>query len=157
MTTTAHDTFCDCYACLTAMATTIQDLPKVALVDLDLFDDNSTEATDEEPAPQPCLRCGRPLHAAASRTAGYGPTCLRKIHAAERAAAELVKPDQLALAIELVEDGAVVPVTGHRFLTLASDNVTRYETDPYTQTCTCLAGQYGRRCKHIIAATLIAA
>ena len=28
----------------------------------------------------------------------------------------------------------------------------RYETNAYRQTCTCMAGQYGRMCKHLRAA-----
>lgn len=153
-TTTGHDTFCDCQACVDAQVATIHALPNNAgPVTLDDFDDQQ----DDDPASAPCLRCGRRLTDPKAIARGYGRTCARRIHDAELAAVDLVKPSQLADAVELVETGSVVPVAGHRFLTLASDGVTRYETDPYSQTCTCTAGQYGRRCKHIVAAALIAA
>jgi hypothetical protein len=58
-----------------------------------------------------CLRCGRRLSSAKSVATGYGPTCTRKVKAAAKA--EIVaqhKPQAIAKAEELIEQGGIVPL-----------------------------------------------
>lgn len=153
-TTTGHDTFCDCQRCVDAQVATIRSLPNNAgPVALDDFD---TE--DDQPASAPCLRCGRLLHSPKSIAVGYGPTCARKIAAAAKVVdLAAYKTEQVTKATELIASGALVPTGAHTFLTVASDGVTRYETDAYHQTCSCKAGQFGRKCYHLLSALILEA
>jgi hypothetical protein len=112
---------------------------------------------NETPKTCKCLRCGRALRSAASIAAGYGPTCGRKIRTAAQAAGH--KPAQVAKALELIEDGGLVPVkTRHNrvYMVVAANGTDRYLTA--RQACTCAAGlRGGYGCYHRIAAELVAA
>lgn len=103
-----------------------------------------------------CLRCGRALRSTKSTALGYGPTCHRKVR--EAAKAEIVaqyKPTQVAKAEELIEQGGIVAIRGHRvFQVVASDGTTTYKTAP--QGCTCAAGLKGKHvCYHRVAAHIL--
>jgi Family of unknown function (DUF6011) len=115
--------------------------------------------TTEQTSPAKCLRpgCGRKLTAPASIAAGYGPVCRRRIR---EAAADIevpdVKPEQHAKAVELIEAGGLVPsIRPGVFFAVSSDGSTTYITDTGAGTCTCKAGERGRRCYHLIAAGLV--
>lgn len=102
-----------------------------------------------------CQRCGRILRATASIARGYGRTCARRKR--QEAAAAGFKPAQVAKAVELIEQGGIVPLRGKRvFQVVASDGTGRYLTA--RESCTCKAGLKGRHvCYHRIAATMLAA
>lgn len=103
-----------------------------------------------------CKSCHRPLRAAQSVALGRGPVCQAKYEARIAAAAKTEPADRVAKAVELVEDGGVVR-DGFLWLATSSDGHTRYEVNPGAGdhgTCTCTAGQYGRRCYHVVAAVL---
>jgi uncharacterized Zn finger protein len=92
-----------------------------------------------------------------------GRTCATRTREVAQAAAELVKPDTLAKAIEDVEDGAVIDTrrvtsTGRRvFAVLSSTGDAVYLATPGGR-CTCKAGLRGKGlCRHAVAAALIAA
>lgn len=65
-------------------------------------------------------------------------------------------PEQIVKATQLIQRRAIVSA-GRTYIAVASDGVTRYEADPYRQTCTCTAGQHGHRCYHLAAAIALAA
>ena len=103
-----------------------------------------------------CLRCGRRLTSTKSVATGYGPTCTRKVKAAVKA--EIVaahKPQAIAKAEELIEQGGIVPIRGRRiFAVVASNGTDTYKTAP--QGCTCPAGIKGRYvCYHRVAAQIL--
>ncbi|GAA1111565.1 DUF6011 domain-containing protein [Streptomyces javensis] len=106
-----------------------------------------------------CLRCGRALRSAHSTALGYGPTCLRKVKAAALVHGQTSgdKPEQVAKATELIEQGGLVPLRARRvFQVVASDGVTTYRTA--AQACTCPAGLRGlHTCYHRIAAQIVTA
>lgn len=105
--------------------------------------------------PAKCLRCGRKLTASASL--GYGPVCRRRIRQAA-AATETpgVKPEQHAKAVELIEQGAIVPTSRPGvFRAVSSDGSVIYLA--HSATCTCPAGLRGRTCYHSVAVRLILA
>lgn len=106
-----------------------------------------------------CTRCGRGLRSAASVLAGMGRTCQRK--ARQEAAAKLILANYSAAQVESVKqvlaDGGVARVDRHRFEVVSSDGTRRYEVDTTRAACTCKAGENGRRCFHLAAATLAAA
>lgn len=105
-----------------------------------------------------CLRpgCGRKLTNPASRRAGYGPVCKRRIRQAVTSA--VAKDEQLAKAVELIEDGGIVPVSRPGvFAAASSDGTTIYVVDVNAGTCTCPAGQHGRYCYHLAAAQILTA
>jgi hypothetical protein len=104
-----------------------------------------------------CHRCGRLLTDPRRAAAGYGRTCATKIAQAAKAAALTEQPAQVEKAVQLVTDGGLVRVIGALFHAVSSDGSVRYEVTPVTGRCSCRAGQYGRRCYHLIAAELIAA
>ncbi|MFF4409827.1 DUF6011 domain-containing protein [Streptomyces sp. NPDC001404] len=103
-----------------------------------------------------CLRCGRALRSALSTATGYGPTCLRRIKAAARRIADH-KPALVAKAIDLIDQGGLVPLRGRRvFQAVASNGTSTYKTA--AQACTCPAGIRGlHTCYHRIAAQIVAA
>lgn len=91
-----------------------------------------------------CLRCGRTLRV----STGYGPVCRAKIRRAamETALAEMT-PVQAAKAIELIRDGAVVPMRRSGVYQVASsDGSVVYLV--HTAGCSCKAGIHGRLCYH---------
>lgn len=105
-----------------------------------------------------CLRCHRVLRSAKSVASGYGPTCTRKVR--ESARAEIIathKPAQVAKAVELIEQGGIIPLRARRIFTvISSDGTHAYKTAP--QACTCPAGVKGRFvCYHRIAAQIVTA
>lgn len=103
-----------------------------------------------------CLRCGRVLRSAKSVSAGYGPTCGRKIRTATNTPAVTAhKPQAIAKATELIEQGGILPLRGRRvFTVISSDGTSSYLTAP--QGCTCAAGIKGRYvCYHRVAATIL--
>jgi len=106
-----------------------------------------------------CTRCGRGLRSAASVLAGMGRTCQRK--ARQEAAAKLIlasySPVQVEKVQELLRDGGVQRVDRTTWLAVASNGVDRYEVSTAHASCTCKAGQNGRACYHLAAATLAAA
>lgn len=113
--------------------------------------------------------CGRMLKAKASVARGRGPKCQaryeREIEAAlETLAAYLAEAytaEQVSKATELIEESGIVdhgvPAfrigAQHRYLAVSSDGAKRYQTT--ADSCTCKAGQYGRRCYHRAAATIL--
>lgn len=106
-----------------------------------------------------CHRCGRRLTSAASVARGYGRTCRAKV----REAANVVdlteyKAFQVAKAAELIEQGGIVP-TGRRdlYLAVSSDGTARYMVDAVERSCSCPAGDKGRRCYHLLAADILTA
>lgn len=106
-----------------------------------------------------CKRCKRVLRSAESIARGYGRHCAR-MHRREEAA-KLVLANYSAAQVESVKqvlaDGGVQRVDRHRFEVVASDGVRRYEVDTTHASCTCKAGEHGRRCYHVAAAQLLAA
>lgn len=105
-----------------------------------------------------CLRCRRVLRSAKSIATGYGPTCTRKVRAAAKT--ELItayKPQQIAKAQELIEQGGIIPLRArHIFTVISSDGTNSYKTAP--QACTCPAGLKGKFvCYHRIAAQIVTA
>jgi hypothetical protein len=109
--------------------------------------------------PTRCLRCGRKISAPASVSAGYGPVCrslIRKAVATIRI--EDVSDAQHSKAVELIEAGGLVPSARPGvFFAVSSDGTTNYITDTGAGTCTCKAGERGRRCYHLIAGHLVGA
>jgi hypothetical protein len=108
-----------------------------------------------------CMRpgCGRKLTSAVSIAAGYGPVCLRKIRAAAAAVVlEGVKPEQHAKALELIEDGGLVPAgRPGLFLAASSDGSASYLVDVPFGTCLCKAGQKGHACYHLAGGRIMTA
>jgi hypothetical protein len=103
-----------------------------------------------------CLRCGRALRSAKSTATGYGPTCTRKVKAAAVTQATSFKPAQIAKAVELIEQGGVIPLRRNVFRTVSSDGTRSYLTAP--QACNCAAGLKGKHmCFHRIAAQIVTA
>jgi len=103
-----------------------------------------------------CARCGRALTSARALRTGYGPTCYTKVRAAAREAATRHKPHQTAKAIELLEDGGVVPTTRTGVYHTVGTNGEIYKTA--ATGCTCPAGLTGRYvCYHRIAVEIVEA
>jgi hypothetical protein len=105
-----------------------------------------------------CRKCGRDITSArsireASRNGGYGRGCAAKV------ADTVTSTDQPAevseKALELIEDGGIVRVTGAIFLAVSTTGRVLYEVCPVTGSCTCKAGQHGRRCYHLAAAEAV--
>ncbi len=101
-----------------------------------------------------CTRCGRTLTAEESIKKGYGPVCGKKIRAALREL-PVFKPEQIAKAEELIEDGGIVAVRETVFRTVSTDGTETYLSHPTN--CTCAAGRNGRTCYHQIAAGIMLA
>jgi hypothetical protein len=103
-----------------------------------------------------CLRCGRTLRSPKSIALGYGPTCNAHIRNAEHTAdLRDYKPAQIADAVELIADGAIIPLRSVVFLTVSSDGREMYKTAPTG--CNCPGGLKGRLCYHTAAARLLLA
>lgn len=98
-----------------------------------------------------CGNCGRPLRTNASRKAGYGPTCLRRIRAT---ALDGYKPHQIAAAVELIEDMAILAVRpGRVWATVSTDGQSIHRTA--RNACTCPAGIRGSDCYHRAAVAIL--
>lgn len=120
----------------------------------------TTTTADKATAPviAHCLRCGRALRR--PTTDGYGPKCRTRIRKAAAAAKAAIlapfKPAQAAKAVELIEQGGVIPLRGRRvFLSMSSDGLTAYRT-AVTGQCNCPAGLKAVRCYHVAAARIVA-
>lgn len=103
-----------------------------------------------------CLRCGRTLRSTRSCALGYGPTCAAHIRKATKTEAVTAhKPQAIAKATELIEQGGILPLRGRRIFTvISSDGTHTYKTAP--QACTCAAGLKGRHvCYHRVAAHIL--
>ena len=99
--------------------------------------------------------CGRKIWAEDSERAGYGGRCLVRVHLAERLAArtEDFKLAQVEKAIELIEDGAIVPApTPGLFWCVSSDGAAYYLTD--ADWCSCPASGL---CYHQVATAILTA
>ncbi|NUP52331.1 MAG: hypothetical protein HOW97_34170 [Catenulispora sp.] len=102
-----------------------------------------------------CRHCGRTLRSLKSVAAGVGPTCARKIRKATAAQAVAHKPQAIEKAVELIEQGGILPLRGRRvFAVVSSDGTRTYKTA--AQGCTCPAGLKGRHvCYHRVAAEIL--
>jgi hypothetical protein len=100
-----------------------------------------------------CRHCGRVLRSPRSVATGYGPTCARKIRRATTATN--AKPQAIEKARELIEQGGILPLRGHRvFTVVSSDGARTYKTHPAA--CTCPAGLRGTHvCYHRVAAQIL--
>lgn len=124
-----------------------------------------TNAANTTSQTSTCRRCGRTLTSArsireAGQNGGYGRGCATKITDATLAVAATETTSQIQQATELIEDGAIVHWTHHLYLSVSTDGGVYYETMPAAGThgaCTCKAGQYGRRCYHLVAADILIA
>lgn len=99
-----------------------------------------------------CLRCGRKLHSRASRVAGFGKGCRAIIRAARQLAALVnFTRQQIADAVELIEDAAIIPaaIAGY-FFTVSSDGTEIYQTA--ADICSCLAS---KECYHRAAVIMV--
>jgi hypothetical protein len=96
------------------------------------------------------------LTAAASIARGRGRTCQAKVRKAAAAAEAVVKPEQHAKAVELIEDGGIVHLSRPGiFAAASSDGTTTYVVDTIAATCSCKAGLNGRYCYHVAAAQIL--
>lgn len=90
---------------------------------------------------------------------GFGAVALEMVYAVpERLAVDLVaeySTRQVDDALELIAEGAIVPVRRISFTSVSSDGMDLYATTPHT--CTCPAGEHGRTCYHTAAARLLSA
>lgn len=113
---------------------------------------NSGRSVVREAAPVSCKRCGRTLRRESSCAAGYGPVCARRMRNALADISRAFKAHQIVSATELISDGGVVVGPGRTCLAVSSDGQRIYVVDVTAGTCTCKAGEYGRRCFHLAAA-----
>lgn len=60
---------------------------------------------------------------------------------------------QVASALDLIADAAILPLGTGAYAAISSDGAERYTCTPGT--CTCKAAENGRRCFHILAARMI--
>jgi uncharacterized protein DUF6011 len=103
-----------------------------------------------------CLRpgCGRKLTNPASRAAGYGPVCRRRIR--DAAALVIAKAEQITKAAALIEACRIVPCEPGVYAATSSNGAdTYYVAD--AETCTCPAGERARYCYHLAAAQILTA
>lgn len=102
-----------------------------------------------------CKRCGRKISSATSVARQMGAHCAR-MDRIERALAEY-KAEQVAKAMELIEDGAILPSLKRKlfFTAVSADGTSTYLVHP--KACTCPAGLKSRACYHRIAAIALAA
>lgn len=103
-----------------------------------------------------CRRCRRPLTSLASRLAGIGPRC-----AAIEAALGDLTAEQQGKAMELIGDGAILPVRNGTFEAVSTDGEETYRVHAATGSCTCPAGLKrasagAKPCYHAGAARLLA-
>ncbi|UOX85309.1 SWIM zinc finger family protein [Amycolatopsis sp. FBCC-B4732] len=66
-------------------------------------------------------------------------------------------PVQVEKVRQLLADGGIARVDRTTFTVVASDGVHRYEVSTAHASCTCKAGEHGRRCYHVAAAQLAVA
>jgi len=111
----------------------------------------------EAPVVHRCSRCGQTLRSAASVARGVGPVCALRIHAAMVVIGQTYQPHQIASATDLIADGGLIVGPGRTCLAVSSDGTSTYVVNPSAGTCTCKAGEYGRRCYHLAAAYALTA
>lgn len=66
-------------------------------------------------------------------------------------------PVQVEKVKQLLADGGVQRAGRHTWTAVASNGNSRYSVDTTMASCTCTAGQFGRKCFHLAAAQLLAA
>jgi hypothetical protein len=103
-----------------------------------------------------CRHCRRPLKSLASVLAGIGPRC-----AAIEAALGDLTPEQQDKALELIEDGAILPVRNGTYEAVSADGTETHRVHAVTGNCTCPAGikrvsADAKPCYHAGAARLLA-
>ena len=104
-----------------------------------------------------CIRCGRALRAASSRSAGAGRWCRAKIRAAMIAdALKGFTQAQAGKARELIDDGGIVAIREGIYRVAASNGSDFYSV-AVTGQCSCAAGVHGRACYHWAAARVMQA
>ena len=99
--------------------------------------------------------CGRKIWASQSTATGYGSGCRARVHLSERLAArhEGFKAAQVAKAVELIEDNAIIPAGKPQlFWCVSSDGDSYYLTDLIW--CSCPASS---DCYHMVAAAILTA
>lgn len=102
-----------------------------------------------------CTRCGRRLTSTQSIARGYGKGCATKVRKAQQAAdLTAYKPAQVAAAIELIEDAAIIPIRAGIYRSVSTDGTELYLTAA-TGHCNCPAGLRGTRCYHVAAAQIL--
>jgi hypothetical protein len=110
-----------------------------------------------------CAECGRTLTNLRSIAARRGPTCRARVAQAIATATTNGKlaayqPAQVAKAVEVVELAAIARVRrSTAWVVVSSHGNATYTVDIHTRTCTCPAGDHGRRCYHLAAAEILAA
>lgn len=110
--------------------------------------DTSTEHTH-------CHRCGRTLRSAVSCARKYGSGCWAIVRRAARALNDRLAAftrRQVGLAVELIEDAAIVPGYDGLFYAVSSDGAEVYETT--AEACSCPAS---KECYHRAAVLILAA
>lgn len=100
-------------------------------------------------APAKCKRCHRQLRDPKSVARGYGRTCAAKVQAKVAATVAPYKQPQVNKALALIANGGIVPSGVDTFYVAKGT----YRTD--ATLCTCMAGQHGRTCYHLIAAQVL--
>lgn len=111
-------------------------------------------ATDAPASTGMCTRCHRVLTDPKSIERGRGPVCERKYRAAIEEATVQTSDGIVAKALMLLANGGVAKNAQDSFYTVTSGDNT-YRTD--RTLCTCLAGQNGRTCAHLLAVNLVEA
>ena len=107
-----------------------------------------------------CLGCRRKLTAPASIARGRGRTCQARVNTAAKIVDLSAFKDAKAVhakAIELIEQGGIVPTRHHgQYLAVASDGLNTYLVETVGErSCTCKAGQRLGRCYHLVAADIL--
>lgn len=113
-------------------------------------------ATETITEPARCLKCRRVLRRHSPD--GYGPKCRAKVRKTSRSALVAQYKEHLVeKAVELLEQGGLIPLRKNRvFLAASSDGTGFYKT--HRAACTCPAGIRGLHvCKHRIAAHIVSA
>jgi hypothetical protein len=96
------------------------------------------------------------LRSSKSVAAGRGPVCRARVRKAAADLQAALKPEQHAKMLELIEDGGIQRTSRPGvYAATSSDGSTVYVTDATAGTCTCKAGEAGRRCYHVAAAQLL--
>jgi hypothetical protein len=102
-----------------------------------------------------CQRCGRPLTSPTSQRNGYGKTCGKHIRTAATNATTY-KHHQIEAALELIGDGAILPIRpGRVWATVSTDGQSTHRTAH--NACSCPAGISGKLCYHRAAVAILTA
>lgn len=130
---------------------------KIGFDCIEIIADDTTDTEDATAPAGPmhthCLTCGRALRSDKSRRIGQGPTCAARIRRAARLL-DTYKTAQIDAALELIEDGGIIPVRpGRVWATVSTDGTAIHRTAP--NACTCPAGLRGTPCYHRAAVALL--